>query len=648
MISEDEIGRVRDATDLVQLIGTRVVLRQRRNEFWGCCPFHNEKTPSFKVDPVSQFYHCFGCGEHGDVFTFTMKTEQVEFPDAVRILAQRAGIELAEDRRDPERGQKSRLLAVVEAAADFYHQQLMRVKSPEADAARAYLAGRGFGGAVARAWGLGFAPGKGSLLRELRSKGFSADEMIKADLARYNRASSNGGFQGLNDRFFDRIMFPICDLQGRPIAFGGRVFLPGDMNTAKYLNSSETLLFKKRDSLYAVDRAKPDVVNRDTAIVVEGYTDAIALHQVGLSNTVATLGTALTPEHLKVLSRFTSRVVLLFDGDEAGRRAADRALELIGAVLGQADTKNRRADVYVALLPGTLDPAEFVFTQGQEALQGVVDGAEALLRYGLRRVLAPYDLGSPEQKNRAYHAALGLLAPLRGSTLVQEYLRVLTDLLPGLEYKDALSDLQKFEIPRTRRPIDDDNKASSTATKGASPAEPSVGFGPQAVLKAERVAADGRARLSDLERELISLYIAQPSLRPQLQNAFPTINWRIPEHQQLVDAVLALGQDDRQLAPPKLLALLTARLPEAVVSLSAARIQEFGDLAPERLAELLLFNIRELELEASIRNQGSELRRLNAMSGQDAKEKATELFHQITGLQQELADLRKLYRGGNK
>ena len=423
MISEAEISQVREATDLVSLIGARVVLKPRRNEFWGCCPFHNEKTASFKVDPVSQFYHCFGCGESGDAFTFTMKTENVDFPESVRILAARANIELAEDAQGYGKGRKARLYQVVEATADFYHQQIMRVKSNNTDAARSYLATRGMGGEVAKKWKLGFAPGHGQLAAHLTSLGFTAQEMADVDVVRL----AGSGQGRTSDRFFDRIIFPIFDIQGRAIGFGGRVFLPDDTSQAKYLNSAETLLFKKRDNLYAIDMAKSAIVNNKSAIVVEGYTDTIALHQAGFANTVATLGTALTAQHLRLLARFTERVVLLFDGDEAGLRAADRAMDLIEVAGGTAALTQRQADVYVALLPGNADPAEFVVAQGSEALNGVLDSAQPLVRYGLDRTLARYDLNQPEQRNRALTAALQLLRPLQGTVLASDYLSYLAN-----------------------------------------------------------------------------------------------------------------------------------------------------------------------------------------------------------------------------
>ena len=215
MISEDDIRRVREGNDIVQLIGEKVVLSRRGRDFWGCCPFHNEKTPSFKVDPVSQLYHCFGCGEGGDIFRYLINTEHLEFPDAVRFLAEKANIEITEQTDDVNKGRRTRLYEVCTKTAEFYHRQLMRGSTSQAEAARAYLAKRGFGKDVPGKWQLGFAPGNSQLVRYLSDQKFREDEMIEANVA---LRADNGS---LRDRFYNRIMFPICDLQGRTIAVAG-------------------------------------------------------------------------------------------------------------------------------------------------------------------------------------------------------------------------------------------------------------------------------------------------------------------------------------------------------------------------------------------------------------------------------------------
>ena len=235
-ISDEDIQKVRDASDIVSIIGERSPVKQRGRDFWCCCPIHNEKTPSLKIDPAAQLWHCFGCGAGGDVFGYIMKTEDMTFPEAVRKLAERAHIDIVDvdGQKGSSSSKKARLKEVCKEVADFYHLQLMRNPSQEAGAARSYLGSRGLGGSVPKTWKLGFAPGRGSLVRYLSSKGFKADEMIEANVA------TKGQDGKLRDRFYNRIMFPIFDVAGECIAFGGRVVGKGE---PKYLNSQETPVF---------------------------------------------------------------------------------------------------------------------------------------------------------------------------------------------------------------------------------------------------------------------------------------------------------------------------------------------------------------------------------------------------------------------
>jgi DNA primase len=619
LIGEDDIRRVRDATDIVTLISERIVLKQRGREFWGCCPFHNEKTPSFKVDPTSQFYHCFGCGEGGDVFKFLMKTENIDFPDAVRALAQRANIELVEEMGTAPRGKKARLLAVCEETTSFYHQQLMRIKSPETNAARDYLAGRGMGGGIPREWQIGFAPGRSSLVRHLQQKGFSRDELVEANVA----LVSDSERRELRDRFFNRIMFPICDLQGRPIAFGGRIIGQGE---PKYLNSAETLLFHKRDNLFAIDRAKAAMTAGGSAIVVEGYTDVIAMHATGFTNAVATLGTALTPQHLKLLSRFTTRVVLLFDGDEAGRRAADRAADLISVVA--ASEANYKADLFVAMLPGSADPADFCATEGAEAMRVVLDEAVPLLRFALDRRLIPWDLTRPEQRVRALDDVVRLLVPVKGTLLAADYLNYLADVFAA-DYQVVATALEKAKpLPAYKAAGADEPAASAVDSSGQT--SESKGSPP-----ASRDSLTSRIRA--FERELLFLYIEQPELRVRVGDAFRRITWNDRRHEVVAIALLDFTADED---PDVLLSRLIAHMPDVSGILSGVRLPEFTGVLPGRMADMLIFNIEEGQLKQEIRDENARLRRLG--EGNDTER--DELFRHIAELQQELNEKRKQYR----
>ncbi|MFR5195257.1 MAG: DNA primase [Eggerthella lenta] len=370
-ISEEDIQKVREANDLVEVIGERTPVKQRGRDFWCCCPLHNEKTPSFKIDPALQLWHCFGCGEGGDVFGFIMKTEDLSFPEAVRRLAERAHIDIAESggRKSIGSSRKARLKAVCDETSQFYHCQLMRNPGSDASAARSYLGARGLGGEVPKTWQLGFAPGHGQLVRHLSAKGFKPDEMVQANVA----LSNDGG--KLRDRFYNRIMFPINDPQGECIAFGGRVVGKGE---PKYLNSQETPLFHKSQVLYGMDKAKAAMASTGIAVVVEGYTDVIALHEAGVRNAVATLGTALTMRHIRLLSRHAQhRIVYLCDGDEAGQRAADRALAFSDdSMTPEAGAPDELAAV---TLPTTWTrPSSW--PRGARRLQRLIDSAQPLLK----------------------------------------------------------------------------------------------------------------------------------------------------------------------------------------------------------------------------------------------------------------------------
>ena len=281
------------------------------------------------------------------------------------------------------RAPRLRLRAVCAEAAEFFHTQLMRSKSPQAGAARAYLSQRGLGGDIPKTWMLGFAPGQGMLVRHLASKGFESTEMIQANVA---VVGSDGR---VRDRFFNRVMFPIKDEQGQCIAFGGRVIGKGE---PKYLNSQETPLFHKGRMLYALDKAKAAMASTGVAVVSEGYTDVIAMHEAGIRNAVATLGTALTRTHIRVLSRHArKRIVYLFDGDAAGQRAADRALQFIDSSM-TPEAGAARIDLFAVTLPDNLDPAEFIDAHGGQELQSLIDQAKPLLEYGIDRRLGNWDL----------------------------------------------------------------------------------------------------------------------------------------------------------------------------------------------------------------------------------------------------------------
>lgn len=406
MISDEEKDRVRAATDLVELVQETVELKPRGHEFWGCCPFHGEKTPSFHIIPATQVWHCFGCGEGGDAFTYIMKRENLSFPDSIRYLADRAGIEIQETRSARQGTKRSRLVDVCEATSEFYHTMLMRGKDGRG---REYCKQRALNGDICRRYRLGYAPGRGALVRYLGGKGFTPREMIDANVA-YSRP---GG--GLVDRFFERVMFPIFDEQGKCIAFGGRIMGSGE---PKYLNTSETPLFHKKRNLYGFNWAKEHIVAQGEAVVVEGYTDCIACWEAGLGNVVATLGTALTEHHVKTLTRFAKRIVYLFDGDAAGQKAAERAIQFI---------ERDSVDLRCVILPDDLDPNDFVHRYGGEMLKELLAESEPLMDFVFRKLEERSDVSTPAGRAKALEDACELIYPLRSSYMIDSYFMQIAD-----------------------------------------------------------------------------------------------------------------------------------------------------------------------------------------------------------------------------
>jgi DNA primase len=376
-IPEETVRDVRERASLVEVISDAVTLRRRGRTVVGLCPFHVEKTPSFTVSEERGFFHCFGCGEHGDVFAFVMKTESLTFPEAVRRIAQRFGVTIPETGADA--GPSVEPLAAVNAAAAAFFQA--ELASPAGARARAYLHERGLGDEIVHRFGLGYASGAGdALVRHLRAKRLPTEDAMRAGLVM--RSDRPGG--GLYDRFRDRVMFPITDATGRKVvAFGGRV-LPGRPASGdpppKYLNSPETPLFRKGHTVYGLALARDAIRRRARAIVVEGYLDVIALAEAGLEEAVAPLGTALTVDQLRVLRRMMDTVVACFDGDEAGRRAAARSFP----VFLEAGLWGRGV-----FLPAGEDPDTFVRSQGREALETLVERAEPLVDAYLAELAGP-------------------------------------------------------------------------------------------------------------------------------------------------------------------------------------------------------------------------------------------------------------------
>jgi len=453
MADRDILTRqIRDAVDIVDLVSSYMTLRRAGASFKGLCPFHQEKTPSFNVHPAKQFFKCYGCGAGGDVFTFVQLKENVDFPEARRILAHRAGISLEQDTpAGPGGVRKTDLARVNEWAKRVF---LKNYQGPAGESVRQYVAGRGISGEMGEAFGLGLAVDSyDSLIRQANASKVDLRLLVAAGLV---KESARGGYY---DTFRNRLMFPIADATGRILGFGGRTL--GD-DPAKYLNTPATALFDKGTSLFGLERARQAMGEKDRAIVVEGYTDCVMAHQFGFTETVATLGTAMTAEQAGRLRRYADRVVLLFDSDEAGQRAADRALSV---------TLTVGLDVTLARVPEGKDPCDYLLSAGHDGFESVLNRATGALEFKWQQVVRQYDASATGPgRRRALDAYLqqlsewvggGAIDPIQMGLLLNQLSKVLS--LPSEELHRRLHGMRKR--PGLRSP------GSPTANGGAPPAD---------------------------------------------------------------------------------------------------------------------------------------------------------------------------------
>ncbi|MFE6994587.1 DNA primase [Microbacterium sp. NPDC057659] len=416
-ILQADIDEVKSRTNIADIVGERVALKSAGvGSLKGLCPFHDEKSPSFHVRPQVGFYHCFGCGASGDVYSFLREMDHVSFTEAVERLAGRIGYSLhyEDGGAAPETSGRSRLYAANTAAAEFFRSQLL---SPEAETARAFLGQRGFDSGAAAHFGVGFAPrGWDGMLKALTAQGFTREELSNAGLV-------STGQRGVYDRFRGRLVWPIRDVTGQTIGFGARKLFDDDQGP-KYLNTPETPIYKKAQVLYGLDLAKRDIARGDPrrVVVVEGYTDVMACHLAGVTTAIATCGTAFGTEHIKVLRRVmgdvsaSGEVVFTFDGDEAGQKAALRAF---------SEDSRFTAQTFVAVAPDGLDPCDLRLQRGDAAVRGLIDTKVPMFEFAIDRKLGGFDLATVEGQVGALRAAAPIVAEIRDELLRPGYERVL-------------------------------------------------------------------------------------------------------------------------------------------------------------------------------------------------------------------------------
>jgi len=408
-IKDSDIDAVRERTDIVRLISEYVPLKRAGREFRGPCPFHQEKDPSFYVNPAKEVYFCHGCKAGGGVFNFVMAMEGLNFNEAVEKLADRLGYQVTYDAASPDqvkgRLEKDRLFKLNQTAADFFQYTL--VETPGAASARDYLAGRSFAGPIIEEYKLGFAPpGWDNLSGFLAKKGFQEKEITTVGLARERSGERTGG-RNIYDMFRNRIVFPILDHRGRVVAFSARQ-MPGEDEGPKYINSPETPIYRKGNVLYGFYQARQAIQDSKEAIIVEGQTDLLSVRQAGILPVVAPLGTALTEHHFEMLSRLCDRVYLSFDADRAGVEAAKRVMEFFGSF---------RMEVFVIILPEGDDPATLVEKGGAEAFLSLKEKAESLLDFTIARIIESMDTRTGMGRQNAMQACVPVLSRVSGDEM---------------------------------------------------------------------------------------------------------------------------------------------------------------------------------------------------------------------------------------
>ena len=588
LISDDVINQIRDRVDIAEIVGQHVALTRAGQNLKGLCPFHQEKSPSFTVSSSRQIFHCFGCGAGGNVYTFLMKLTGGAFPEIVRDLGRKVGVDVPEATggySSEARTQLSRLERLNAAAGAWF--QRMLTEGPGGSQARAYLDSRGIQQHTSVQFNIGYAPPEwDGLTKAMLKEGFSPTDLVAAGLSipRDQSGSQKSAVSGHYDRFRSRIMFPITDLRKRVVAFGGRVL--GD-EMPKYMNSPETPLFKKGQTLFALDAAREAASQQQALIIVEGYFDAVALHQAGIRHVAATLGTALTPEHITVIRRFATNIVLLFDPDQAGVRAALRTLDLF---------VNSGLSVKVVSLPQGEDPDTYVRQYGADGFAALHRAAPSLLDFAMEHSLRTAESGSVEDRIRAVDAVLRILQKSAHPIEREERIRLVAERL-GLS--------QQRLIDRYPMLVSEDQRRSDRGPKASSVSVPS------------KVKTNPEER--DLAHLLVQGSLSAADLRKLSPEAFST-----PAYRRLIECAMQhLGEDGRLSVRSLLDALITDEVCGALVSELSMQEQHYDDV-PAHIAgclETLERRGRERTMGALIQElkiaererREDEVRRLNGL-----------------------------------
>ena len=547
-MADDRVKQVKDANDIVQVIGGYIELRPAGSKFKGLCPFHDDHRPSLDVDPQWQNYKCWSCNKYGDVITFVQEYERVSFAEALELLARRAGIALEKNQNSLQNQGRAAMLDVIRWAAQQFHECLL--DSPLAEEARRYVASRGLSGETVRRYGLGYAPRGGDWLVQRAEAADVSLEMLEKVGLIAPRKERPGHF----DLFRDRVQFPIRDVRGQTVGFGGRILptSPLSARAAKYYNSSTTPLFNKSEHLYGLDHARQAAAKAGYLAVVEGYTDVLMAHQMGVGQVVATMGTALNERHVQQIRRFAPRVVLVFDADAGGATGVDRALEIFAG---------HDVDLSIATLPDGLDPCDLLVQQGPDALRHVLESAADALEFKLDQVLPRGGPQGVEETRRAVDAVLGVIAlapPLPGQAGAVKAQLMVNRIAQRLGLKEETVWARLNELRSRKR-------------ERGGPADNSSG---------EEEAGPRTAKAAPEERQLLELLLADPALVAPAASAIRPDEIAHPGLRKLVEGLFAL----RAAGEPPTLDLLRPRLDNVHLAEKALELQAIGRVNPDRPA----------------------------------------------------------------
>jgi DNA primase len=588
LFTRESIDRLRDAVDMVELVGAKTDLRRVGSRFTGLCPFHDERTASFSVNAEEKLFYCFGCQAKGDAIGFVEQTEGLDFVDAVEMLADRYGVQLERENDDPRaeerRRRRSRLHALLDRAARFYSTYLF--DSREARAAREYLAGRGLSDETLREFRVGYSPSAWDrMVVGAQEGGFRRQELVEAGLAQPGRQG------GIYDRFRGRIMFPLADRRGQVLGFGARSM--GEGRGPKYLNTSENDIFHKGRQLFGINLAHGPATKSGRIVVVEGYTDVLALHQAGIRDSVAIMGTALTPEQMKRLSDTASDVVLALDADRSGQEAMLRAARAGG-----------QSELRVVEMPAGKDPADLIAAGEEGSFRERLDRALPMLQFQVRRVLADVDMNSPAGRDRALEEAARLIAvhTTEGSAMRDELVREVADRLdvPGHRVRTAFASPAPAPVPVATRP-----DPGPAFPAGASAGE--VAFRAEREFLARCLASDdlGRSYLSLPSDDQLSSDATRRA-REHLAAHFDDPLAGLPEDEPALAALVtdvALAAQEQPASPEAVLRMSILQLEKRRIEREIRRAAQEGD------------HTRQSELAAAEQRVRGEL---DAVMGQTA------------------------------